>query len=189
VTPAARVPAGDVHADALARLERWPAPDAQQEQLRLAFVAHLRGNPDGVTRRCRPDHVTASALVLSGDGQEVLLTLHAKVGRWLQFGGHVEPGDMTLASAALREAVEESGVARLRLASDEPLRLDRHGAPCAADARHHLDVQYLAVAEGRPEPTTSEESHDVRWFPVDALPADADDAVRALVAHAVSVRR
>ena len=40
----------------------------------------------------------------------MLLTLHRKVGRWLQLGGHCEPADTTLAGAALREATEESGL-------------------------------------------------------------------------------
>lgn len=175
-----------VQVDAAEQLGRWAAPDPQQELLRRHFLDHLRQHPDGVERTCRPDHLTASALVLSGARGHVLLTLHAKVGRWLQFGGHVEAEDRTLASTALREAVEESGIDALALVDESPVRLDRHGAPCAPDARHHLDVQYLAVARGRPDPRTSAESHDVAWFPVDALPGDCDEAVRALVRCAVS---
>jgi len=177
-----------VHLDATERLRSWTAPDQQQEQLRRHFLDQLARHVDGVARTCRPDHLTASALVLSGERGHVLLTLHAKVGRWLQFGGHVEPGDPTLAAAALREAVEESGIDALALVDDSPARLDLHGAPCAPDARHHLDVQYLALAQGLPEPSTSAESHDVAWFPVDRLPGDCDEAVRALVRCAVSAR-
>lgn len=177
-----------VHLDATERLGSWTAPDQQQELLRRHFLDHLGQHADGVTRTCRPDHLTASALVLSGERRHVLLTLHAKVGRWLQFGGHVEPEDPTLAAAALREAVEESGIDALVLVTESPVRLDLHGAPCAPDAGHHLDVQYLALAKGQPEPSTSVESHDVAWFPVDGLPGDCDEAVRALVRCAVSPR-
>ncbi len=46
----------------------------------------------------------------TGSGDRVLLTLHKTVDRWLQLGGHCEPGDTTLAGAALREAAEESGL-------------------------------------------------------------------------------
>ena len=53
-----------------------------------------------MTRDCYPDHLTASTLVLSADGDRVLLTLHAKARQWFQFGGHCEPGDVTLAAAA-----------------------------------------------------------------------------------------
>jgi ADP-ribose pyrophosphatase YjhB (NUDIX family) len=93
-----------LHADALAALVGWAAPTPAQEALRERYVAHLATRADGLTRDCRPDHLTASTLVLSADGNAVLLTLHAKAHRWFQFGGHVEPGDPTLADAALREA-------------------------------------------------------------------------------------
>ena len=40
----------------------------------------------------------------------VLLTLHPRVGQWLQLGGHCEPDDATIADAAAREGREESGI-------------------------------------------------------------------------------
>jgi hypothetical protein len=98
-----------LHADALAVLDRWRAPHREQEQLRRRYVAHLRAHPDGMTRACTPDHVTASTLVVNAERDAVLLTLHAKAHAWFQLGGHCEPGDETLAGAALREATEESG--------------------------------------------------------------------------------
>jgi 8-oxo-dGTP pyrophosphatase MutT (NUDIX family) len=171
---------------ALAILTGWEPPDVAQQQLRDEFVAHLRIHANGVTREGRPDHVTASVLVMSDDRREVLLGLHAKVGRWLQFGGHVEPADTSLAAAALREGVEESGIGSLRLVNASPVRLDRHPAPCGGGARHHLDVQFLATAAPTTSPRVSSESRDVRWFGVADLPSDSDHAVRALVAEALS---
>jgi 8-oxo-dGTP pyrophosphatase MutT (NUDIX family) len=170
----------------LATLTGWEPRDVAQRQLCHDFVAHLRAHSDGVTRHSLPDHVTASVLVLSDDRRQVLLGLHAKVGRWLQFGGHVEPDDPSLAAAALREGIEESGIGSLQLVSSSPVRLDRHPAPCGPRARHHLDVQYLATVAAGTAPTVSSESLDVRWFHVDELPGDSDDAVRGLVAQAVS---
>lgn len=178
---------GPLHADALAVLTSWTSAEPGQEALRQEYVAHLRADPDAVWRSCAPDHLTASALVLSADRSAVLLGLHRKVGRWLQFGGHLEPEDRTLADTARREAVEESGVAALTLLGG-PVRLDAHPAPCdPGRVRRHLDVQYLAVAAPDVTPRASPESRKVRWFAVDDLPPDADASVRALVALARTV--
>jgi len=170
--------------DALAVLGGWTAPDAEQERLRQRYVAHLESHADATYRECRPDHLTAGVLVLSSDHREVLLTLHAKAGRWFQFGGHCEPGDTTLAAAALREAREESGIADLRL-DPVPVHLDEHpvtfcGSPGLV---HHLDVRYVAVAPGGATPVVSEESTDVRWWPVDALPEPDTGLVAAALAR------
>lgn len=173
-----------LHADATAVLTRWRPPDAEQAALRADYLRHLRARPDGVWRECRPDHVTASALVLSADRRRVLLTLHGKLRRWLQLGGHCEASDPTLDAAARREAVEESGIDGLRL-DPTPVLLSRHEVPCGPlRPAHHLDVQYVAWAPENATARRSAESADLRWFEADQLPADVDGSVRALVRHA-----
>jgi len=165
-----------LHEDALALLRAWAAPDAVQEEVRRRYVAHLEAHPDGLSRTCFPDHITASTLVLSADGECVLLTLHAKARAWFQMGGHCEDTDTTLAGAALREATEESGVPGLEL-DPRPVQLNAHPVPFC-DARgtvHHLDVRFLAVAPEGAAHAVSEESLDVRWWPWDALPTEDAD--------------
>jgi 8-oxo-dGTP pyrophosphatase MutT (NUDIX family) len=181
-----------LHADALALLESWRAPHDSQEALRQRYVEHLRSHADGLTRGCRPDHITASTLVLNPAGDAVLLTLHAKAQEWFQLGGHCEPGDETLAGAALREATEESGLAGLEL-DPQPVQLSEHAVPfCGPDAPgrpvHHLDVRFVAVAPAGAGHAVSEESLDVRWWPADALPDPEADLVE-LVALSRARRR
>ncbi len=178
----------ELHADALAVLQRWRPPSAAQERLRREYAEHLGRHPDGLQRSCRPDHVTASTLVLSSDGASALLTLHAKAGRWFQLGGHTEAGDRTLAGAALREATEESGIAGL-VVDTEPLHLDAHVVPFCGSSpdTRHLDVRFLAVAPDGAAHVVSDESVDVRWWPVDALPSD-EPSLRELVDLAVQRR-
>jgi 8-oxo-dGTP pyrophosphatase MutT (NUDIX family) len=158
------------HAAALATLRSWLPPSAGQAALRDRYVDHLLAHRDGLTRACVPDHLTASALVLSADSDAVLLTLHAKARRWFQFGGHVEPGDATLADAALREATEESGVRGLRL-DPTPVQLSEHAVPFCGPTGdvHHLDVRFVALARNGAQHSTSDESLDVRWWPVESL--------------------
>jgi 8-oxo-dGTP pyrophosphatase MutT (NUDIX family) len=175
-----------LHADALRVLRSWHAPDADQERLRTDYVRHLEEHPEGLTRSCAPAHVTAGAVILSADHRHVLLTLHAKARQWFHMGGHCEPGDRTLAGAALREAREESGVAGLEL-DPAPVHLDRHAVPFCGDhaSVDHLDVRFVAVAPAGAEHAVSEESLDVRWWPVDDLPGTADlgDLVAAALRH------
>jgi 8-oxo-dGTP pyrophosphatase MutT (NUDIX family) len=171
-----------LHADALSVLRGWVAPSAGQEALRTRYVAHLEEHPDGLERSCFPDHVTAGTLVLSASGDHVLLNLHRKARRWFHFGGHLEPGDLTLAGAALREAREESGVGGLELHL-EPVHLDEHIVDfCGTRGGvHHLDVRFAARAPEGAAHATSEESLDVRWWPVDALPDGLEAEMHTLV--------
>ena len=162
-----------LHDDALTVLRDWQPPGDAQSALRDRYVTHLAAHADGMRRTCLPEHLTASVLVLDQERTRLLLTLHAKSGRWFQFGGHTEAGDRTLAAAALREAVEESGLAAAELDLDPvPVLLDAHLVPfCGPDGdTWHLDVMFRATARDGAEHAVSDESVDVAWWPLDDLP-------------------
>ncbi|MGH3492159.1 MAG: NUDIX hydrolase [Sciscionella sp.] len=172
-----------LRAGALATLRGWQAPDAPQAALREAFLGFLLAREDSCARCCEAGHLTASALVLDASGERTLLTLHPRVGRWLQLGGHCEEFDATLREAALREAREESGIAGLAI-SAAPIHLDVHPVTCSLGMpTRHFDVRYLVRAPRGARPVRSAESKDLRWWPLDALPEGAGD-LAALIAAA-----
>jgi 8-oxo-dGTP pyrophosphatase MutT (NUDIX family) len=169
------------HASAVATLRAWPAPDFAQDALRHAVLAFLDARADACGRECVPGHITASALVLDHTGERVLLTLHPRVGRWVQLGGHCEEADADIVDAALREATEESGIDGLRL-DPRLAAVHVHPVTCSLGVpTRHLDLQFVAHAPAGAQIGISDESVDLRWWPVDALPPDADDALRYLV--------
>lgn len=168
-----------LHASVVDTLTRWDAPNPDQDALRHAVLAFVLARPDACRRACEPGHITASALVLDHTATQALLTLHPRIGRWLQLGGHCEDEDTDITAAALREACEESGIAGLRL-DTELAALHVHPLTCSLGLpTRHLDLQFIAHAPAGAQIVCSDESLDLRWWPLDALPGD-DPALQAL---------
>ncbi len=85
----------------------------------------------------------------------------------------------------MREAAEESGIDGLRV--DASLgAIHVHALTCSLGVpTRHLDLQFIARAPADATIEISDESLDLRWWPVDALP----DGIDAAVTHLVSVGR
>lgn len=183
----------------------WTPPAGLVEDVRRAIAAAPAGTADDrfearawralldtagpgvLTRDYAPFHVTASAIVLSPDASHTCLVLHRKLHQWVQPGGHLDPGDVTVTGAAAREVAEETGLRGE--VSPSPVLLSRHVAPCAPGVVDwHLDVQHVLVAD-RSAPIVSDESDDVAWWPVDALPAPLADGIEDAVHRAVRAQR
>jgi 8-oxo-dGTP pyrophosphatase MutT (NUDIX family) len=181
------VSARSLHVSARRVLEDWPVGDARDDALRHTMLAFLAACPDGCLRSNEAGHITASSLVLDSSGQRVLLTLHPRVGRWIQLGGHCEPSDSTVVDAALREAREESGIDDLTI---DPVLLsaDTHPITCSlGKPTRHLDLRFLVRAPAGATAVRSEESTDLRWWPIGELPESAEvDTITHLVGLAAA---
>lgn len=118
--------------------------------------------------------------MVSAAGDGVLLLHHRKLNRWLQPGGHGDPGETSGEQVALREALEETGIAGLVLhaGAPQPLDVDVHDIPARGDepAHEHLDLRYLVVApaDAAFAPALAE-MRDLRWFAWDDVEALGPD--------------
>lgn len=122
-----------------------------------------------------PGHFTTSGFVVSDDADHLLLVFHAKLGRWLQPGGHIEPADSGIEAAARREVEEETGLSELILAGDGLFDVDVHQIPAARGepGHEHHDLRFLFRASGDPVP--GDGVTDASWRPLDGIAARTSD--------------
>ncbi len=156
-------------ADLCERLQQLQGSDLGQQGYRDEMLCLLRETPEPLARQqWTPGHITASSFVLSPDDQAILLIWHAKLNRWLQPGGHVEPEDASIDAAARREVAEEVGLTELMPLDDGGLfDLDIHQIPPhkGEPAHLHFDVRMLWRAATWTVQAGSD-AQAVRWVPL-----------------------
>ncbi len=175
---------------------KFYAPQKIEDARRLQ--AFLRENPkDWFSRSNLFGHVTGSGFAVDPSWERMVLVHHRKLGKWLQPGGHSEEETLPH-ETALREVQEETGLGSLRLfdlrtrsfasAKDPlPFDVDIHFIPDRAKEKghFHFDVRYLFEADSTII-SCSEESHEVRWFPLEEFiensfePSVSEAAVKIL---------
>ena len=116
-------------------------------------------------------------------GSEILLVQRADNGAWTPITGIPEPGEEPGVAAA-REALEETGVEvqveRLASTSVYPGVVHANG-----DKASYLDLTFACTYVSGEAHVADDESRDVRWFPLDAMP-DMTESMRGRIADALS---
>lgn len=167
-----------VRADVAARVPT-DAREAWSCRRTLTYLDWLSAPLD---EQADPTHVTGSAIVVDETGR-ILLHRHKRLGRWLQPGGHLDPGEDP-AQAAVRETREETGLSAAHPPGGPRLvHVDVHEGP---RGHLHLDLRYLLLADGsaRLEPADGE-SPDVAWFEAAVAAERGDRSVAAAIRAAL----
>ncbi len=144
--------------------------DPHESAMTAEIIRFAECHPDCLLRSCAPGHLTGSAWVVSPDRKRTLLTHHHKLDKWLQLGGHAD-GDGNLLVVALREAREESGLARLRPVSTSVFDVDRHWIPPrqTEPGHYHHDLRFMIEADPDEPLVMSSESKDLAWVDVEQV--------------------
>ncbi|MEV3870837.1 NUDIX domain-containing protein [Streptomyces sp. NPDC049906] len=159
----------------------------EEDAVLARVLERLDRGEDLSSRKTFPLHVTAGAVLVDENGY-VLLVRHNALGKYLTPGGHLEPEDVDLRGAALRELREETGIRTgVEPLSPDPVHIDVHDIPAndakGEPAHQHADVRYLFRTTGPVAVTLQEEEvSGVAWRSPDAL---ADEVLRDRVAAAV----
>lgn len=171
----------------LAQLRAHVSFDAMEEKHRLDTILFIEQHAANWWQRNTLDgHVTAAAWVLNAERTHALLLHHAKLNRWLQPGGHLDDTDESCAHGALREAIEESGIATLSLVNTTLFDVDAHSIPerktdrITEPTHFHYDVRYLIMANDT-SVVISEESLGAQWMSLSEIVAShLDDSITRL---------
>lgn len=131
---------------------------------------------------------TAAVILRDGEaGSEVLLVRRSDTGEWSLVSGIVDPGEHPV-DTIVREAMEETGVVidverMMWMVVDAPITYAN------GDQTQYLDHGFLARWCSGEAHVGDDESTDVGWFPVDALPRPRRAGLERMVAIATEPPR
>jgi 8-oxo-dGTP pyrophosphatase MutT (NUDIX family) len=121
--------------------------------------------------------------IVFDDDDRILLNRRVDTGRWALIGGIGEPGEQP-AETAVREVLEETGVQAVaeRIVLVQTLRPVQYPN---GDRVQYVDISFRCRAVGGEARVADDESLEVAWFALDALP-ELDGFGRLRVKHALA---
>jgi 8-oxo-dGTP pyrophosphatase MutT (NUDIX family) len=149
------------------------------------LIAHSRQHDEGIfSRKTVPGHITAAGYIIARDTHRILLIEHAVLRKFMQPGGHYEPGDEDMLQTAKREIVEETGLADSELRYQPikpeqplvPFDIGVHDIPenpkKGEPAHQHYDFCYLFLVDAEFEVRLdAQESTAFRWTDLETFAA------------------
>jgi 8-oxo-dGTP pyrophosphatase MutT (NUDIX family) len=141
------------------------------------FLRHLAERAKLLRHRLLPPlRLGVRCLVIAeepGEPPQVLLVRHTYIDGWYMPGGGVDPGE-SAREAIVRELREETNIECL-----EPPQL--HGLYFKRGSRDHVALYVVHAFRSLGPRKPDFEIAEMRFFPIDALPADTSPATRARI--------
>ena len=165
----------------LQKIEKYIPVNEQEENDKKIMIDYMQKNSDYLTRENEVAHFTTSIWTVNKERTKTLMVYHNIYDSWSWIGGHAD-GEEDLASVALRELKEETGVESATLVckeifSLEILTVDGHMKKGKYVPSHlHFNVTFLAEADEEQELVVNEnENKGVKWFSFeDAIKASSE---------------
>jgi 8-oxo-dGTP pyrophosphatase MutT (NUDIX family) len=151
------------------QLKKYRTPYEEESQFISSFI-ELVEDPQAYKRELLSGHFTASAWIVNKKRTHTLLTLHRKLGRWLQLGGHAD-GNENLLEVAMKEAREESGLKSLTFVDETIFDIDKHIIPLRPHVQEHFhyDVRYILEADLKEPLVKNHESISLAWVAFESV--------------------
>lgn len=151
-------------------------PTNKQEQVdKHLMLSYVDLFPDVITRNNVFCHFTSSGFILNETCTKALMVHHNIFKTYSWVGGHLD-GNPDCLAVAQKEALEETGLKRLKILSPNIISLDilpviGHFKSKKYITPHlHLSLGYLFMAtEGDDIRAKRDENSDVKWLPLDEL--------------------
>jgi 8-oxo-dGTP pyrophosphatase MutT (NUDIX family) len=174
-------------------LENYEPFDKEEAASLDEIISFVKENENCFENYTTKGQITGSALVVDRGFNYTLLTHHAKLDKWFQFGGHSD-GDSNALAVALREAMEESGLKSLRFLKEQSgiFDVDVHPIPEKDDMslHNHYDIRVLLIADKNEDYKVSHESKDLKWMKLDDVSKyNSQHAFLRLVKKVKSVKK
>lgn len=173
----------------LSPVEAYLARYPKESDLSL-LRRQLKAQGDIFSRKNMTGHITASGLILNEEASQTLLIQHRGLDKWLQSGGHIDPGDGSIWQAAEREINEETGLTRIALHpwhaenAGMPVHVDTHPIPARPErqegAHDHHDCLYVFVTAETEVAAGDDGVAGTKWRAI------ADPCVPARLKHALN---
>lgn len=161
--------------DLLNSIENYTPFNEQEEVDKRIMLKYLKESNDILTRNNERAHFTSSAVVFNKEQTKVLMIYHKIYNSWAWVGGHSD-GDNDLLYVAMKEAMEETGITKVKpiyndIFSLEIINVNGHEKRGKYVASHaHLNVTYLLEADENEDIHIKEdENSGVAWVPIDEV--------------------